>query len=273
MGMPTVSSSPKLGTSLGVLGAYLLKFDPKSRVSMIGLTALYTSTQSYIGAAFARLSWGEDRHRLIAITVFGHVNNDYQDYLGTGQSLKTTGEIAAFTTRYLYRARGDWFVGGQATLANFQVFGASPADDQVLEQLGIRGFKNAGAGLVLQHDSRDSEDSPTSGWYLNANNVWYGDWLVGDTAYTAVRADARAYWEHGKGHVLAVRQFNWFTFMPPLRPRLRWSSAATRMGQYLGQFMSSPRGRGAIQDRIALGRDRLRGRGLSLRDGSDGGPG
>lgn len=239
MAMPTVSSNPKLGTSLGVLGAYVLKIDPESRVSMIGLTATYTSTQSYIGAVFARLSWGEDHQRLVAIGAFGHINNDYQDYLGTGQPLKTTGELAAFSTRYLYRVTGDWFGGAQASLANFQVFGGSTDDDLILEQLGIRGFKNAGAGLVVQHDSRDSEDSPTSGWYLNANNIWYGDWFAGDTAYSAVRVDGRAFLGHGSGHVLALRQYNWFTFDAPASAEASVILRGYKMGQYLGQYMSS----------------------------------
>lgn len=239
MAMPTVSSNPKLGTSVGVLGAYVLKFDPKSRTSMVGLTASYTSTQSYIGALFARLSWGEDHHRLIAVGAFGHINNDYQDYLGTGQSLKTTGELRAFSTRYLYRIGGDWFIGPQASLANFQVFGGSPEDDNILEQLGIRGFKNAGVGLAAQHDSRDSEDSPTSGWYLNANNVWYGDWFSGDTAYSAIRVDGRAYFGHGGGHVLALRQNNWFTIDAPASAEASVILRGYKMGQYLGQNMSS----------------------------------
>jgi hypothetical protein len=35
--VPLVSSSPKLGTSFGALGAYVHTFDPASRVSMFGV--------------------------------------------------------------------------------------------------------------------------------------------------------------------------------------------------------------------------------------------
>jgi hypothetical protein len=250
MAMPTVSSNPKLGTSVGALGAYVFKFDPKSRTSLIGLTASYTSTQSYIGSAFARLSWDEDHQRLIVIGAFGHVNNDYNDYLGTGQPLKTTGELKALASRYLYRVAGDWFLGGQISAANFQVFGGSPEDDNILEQLGIKGFKNAGAGLVAQHDSRDSDDSPTSGWYLNANNVWYGDWFSGDTAYSAIRVDGRAYFGHGAGHVFAVRQNNWFTFDAPASAEASVILRGYKQGQYLGQYMSSIE----VEERFKLAR-------------------
>jgi hypothetical protein len=56
LAMPTVSSDPKLGTSLGVLGAYLHYFDEKSQASMCGAAAQYTTTDSKVGAVFAKIS-------------------------------------------------------------------------------------------------------------------------------------------------------------------------------------------------------------------------
>jgi hypothetical protein len=51
--LPTFSSDPKLGTSLGVPGAYLHYFDEQSQVSMVGATAQYSSTDSMTGGVFA----------------------------------------------------------------------------------------------------------------------------------------------------------------------------------------------------------------------------
>ena len=87
--VPVFSSNPKLGTAFGGLGAYLHTFDPDSRVSLFGVTYQYTSTHSQIAAAFARTSFGADHHRLTVVAPFGHIKNDYDDYLGTGQPLKT----------------------------------------------------------------------------------------------------------------------------------------------------------------------------------------
>src|SRR6187402_896618 len=87
--VPVVSSSPKLGTAFGGLGAYLHTFDPDSQVSLFGVTYQYTSTESSIAGAFARTSFGADHHRIIALAVFGYIKNDYDDYLGTGKPLKT----------------------------------------------------------------------------------------------------------------------------------------------------------------------------------------
>ena len=161
--VPMFSSSPKLGTALGGLGAYIHVFDPASRVSLFGMTYQYTSTHSQTAAAFARTSFGADHHRTVTLAIFGHIKNDYEDYLGTGQPLKTEDDLKAFVARYLFRVKGDWFIGAQGSAANYQVLGATPEDDLVLDTLGLRGFNSSALGAVLMHDSRDSEDMPSEG--------------------------------------------------------------------------------------------------------------
>jgi hypothetical protein len=71
-----------------------------------------------------------------ADTAFGLIKNDYDDYLGTGQPLKTEDDLKALAARYLFRATGDWFIGAQGSAANVQVLGATAEDDLVLETLG-----------------------------------------------------------------------------------------------------------------------------------------
>ena len=105
------SSSPKLGTALGGLGTFLRTFDPDSRVSLFGVVYEYTSTHSHVAAAFARASFGADHHRLVVIAAFGEIKNDYDDYLGTGQPLKTEDDFRGVVGRYLFRLTGDWFIG------------------------------------------------------------------------------------------------------------------------------------------------------------------
>jgi hypothetical protein len=237
--LPTLSSNPKLGTAVGALGAWVKKFDEKSRTSMIGAMYTYTTTHSQIAGLFARLSFGEDHHRITALGAYGQINNNYEDYLGSGQPLQTQDNLRAIFARYEYRLTGDWFVGAQTSFANYQVLGDDAQDQEVLESLGIRPFKSAGLGLVVMQDSRDNQDMPTRGWYLNANNVWYGDWFPGDSTYSVVRLDGRGYWEHGSGHVLAVRQYNWFTFDAPGSASASVLLRGYKQGQYLGQYMSS----------------------------------
>ena len=237
--LPIVSSDPKLGTSGGVLGGYLRTFDPQSRVSLFGVLAQYTSSHSIIGALFARTSSGADHHRVAAILAYGLVKNDYDDYLGTGQPLKTSDDVRGFAGRYLYRFHGDWFAGGQAVVANYQIFGETSTDDAFLDVLGIKGFQGNGIGAVVAQDSRDNEDMPARGWLLNVNDVAYREWLGGDDSFDVYRLDLRTIWSHGHGHVFAIRQNNHFTDGAPAAAGATVLLRGYKQYQYLGKHMSS----------------------------------
>jgi hypothetical protein len=248
--VPLVSSNPKIGTSGGALAAFAKKFDPNSRVSLIGLMYQYTSTHSSIGAAFARTSFAADHHRIVGIAAFGLINNDYQDYLGTGQPLQTRDDLRAVAGRYLYRVGGDWFVGAHGTATNYQVFGADPEDDLVLETLGMRGFSSAALGAVIMHDSRDNDDMPTRGWYTNVNNLAYREAFGGADSFDAYRADFKMFVPHGGRHVLAIRQFNWLTHDAPAVAQATVILRGYKLGQYLAPYMSSLE----AEERLSFGR-------------------
>jgi hypothetical protein len=237
--VPVFSSSPKLGTAVGGLVAYLRKFDPDSRVSLFGATYQYTTTHSQIAGAFARTSFGADHHRIVAIAAFGQIKNDYDDYLGTGEPLQTEDDLRAVAARYVLRTVGHWFIGGQGNAANYQILGVSAEDDLALEALGVRGFKSAALGAVLMHDSRDNDDMPTSGWFSNVNNLAYREALGGSSSFDAYRVDLRAFWKHGGGHVLAVRQYNWLTSDAPSGAQATVILRGYKLGQYLSPYMSS----------------------------------
>lgn len=119
------------------------------------------------------------------------------------------------------------------------MFGDSEADDLTLDTLGVVGFKSAGVGAVMMHDSRDNQDMPTRGWFANLNNVAYREWLGGDDSFDVYRLDTRAFWQHGKGHVLAVRQFNQFTVDAPGAAQATVQLRGYKFGQYLAKDMSS----------------------------------
>ena len=250
MAVPLVSSNPKLGTSVGVLGAYVTTFDPESRVSILGVMYQYTSTDSSVGGFVARTSFGADHHRVIGIAAFGSIKNDYEDYLGTGQPLKTNDQLKSGAGRYLYRVGGDWFVGAQGNAANYQVLGATPEDDFVLETLGVRGFKSAALGAVVMHDSRDSLDMPAGGWYANINNLAYREALGGENSFDAYRTDLKLFVPHGGRHVLAFRQYNWLTDEAPSGAQATLILRGYKFGQYLAPYMSSLE----AEERLLFGR-------------------
>ena len=237
--VPTLSSNPKLGTSVGGMAGYMYYFDPESRVSMFGASAQYTSTNSVIAALFAKMSFAADHQRLNVFAAGGNIKNNYDDFLGTGVPLKSEDRLRAFALRYLYRAWGDWFVGAQFVNSNYQILGQSELDNEVLQTLGLTGFSGGGLGVVANLDSRDGEFSPQKGWLVNANNIAYRDWIAGNDNYDVYRADIRYYWGWKPGNVLALRMNNQWTVGAPKSAYASITLRGYKFGEYLGQYMSS----------------------------------
>ena len=247
--VPLVSSDPKLGTSGGVLAAYLHRFDPKSSVSMFGVQGMYTTTHSKVGGLFARAFFGEDRHRLFALAGGGKINNDYSDFLNSGYPVQSQDDLHGVFVRYLYRFYPHWFAGGQAVDTNYAIVADNATSGEILDQAGLTGFDSIGVGLVVNYDSRDNVNTPSSGVFADANNIAYSEKLGGSVSFDAYRLSVKQYLPHGRGNVFAWKLSNhWTSNAPPsgyASVRLRGYTA----GQYLGQNMSSIE----VEERVRMG--------------------
>ena len=82
--MPIISSEPKLGTTLGLIGAYINKFDEESPASMFGIMGKYSDTDSYFYGAFTRSFFDSDKQRINVAIMGAKVNNNYEDFQGSG---------------------------------------------------------------------------------------------------------------------------------------------------------------------------------------------
>ena len=148
------------------------------------------------------------------------------------------------------------------------MLGATAEDDLALETLGVRGFESVGVGAVLMHDSRDNEDMPTTGWFLNLNNLAYREALGGAESFDAYRVDLRAFWKHGGGHVLAVRQYNWLTSDAPSAAQATVTLRGYKQGQYLSPYMSSFEVEERLSYTATMGRHAVRRCGRVVRPGT-----
>ena len=169
---PTFSVDPKLGKNLGGIAAYLKRFDESSPISIMGATLSYSSTDSSVGAAFADLYWGADHHRLTTGAAYGQINNEYDDFLGSGKTAETKDDLQSIFLRYRYRVIGNWFLGGQIVRTNY-VIDVPPPDGLVNDQVGLMGFNATGLGLVVEMDGRNHVRNPTSGSHLIIDGTRY----------------------------------------------------------------------------------------------------
>ena len=247
--VPIVSSSPKLGTSGGALAAYLHRFDPKSTVSMFGAAGIYTTTHSAVGGVFARAYFGEDRHRVVAFAGGGDIYNNYEDFLGSGVPVSTEDRLRALAVRYLYGVHAPWFVGAQAIDTNYTIVAEDALSGQILERLGLTGFDSVGVGLVVNYDSRDNQDSPSRGFFGDANNIAYRESLGGAADFDVYRLTLKQYFQHGRGSVLLWAMSNHWTRDAPPAAYATLNLRGYVAGQYLAQNMSSFQ----VEDRIRMG--------------------
>ncbi len=161
---------------------------------------------------------------------------------GPDSRCRSNSELFSLFARYTYRIAGNWFIGAQGIAQNFEIAGETENDDQILDDLGVVPYKSGGLGLVVQYDSRNNENMPTHGGFLNGNNVFFREALGGDNDYDVYRFDFRWYIPHGKRHVIALRQMNQLTNDAPVVARAPVQLRGYKVGQYSAPFMSSIEG-------------------------------
>lgn len=235
---PLLSSDPKISTAAGVLAGYVHQFDEESPPSLFGLVGTYSTTDSWYVGAFTKAHFGEDLHRLSAAIVTGAIRNDYSDFLGSGLDVQTTDDVSMFALRYAYQVYGHWYLGPQFISTNYAISGDNLLSGQVLEHIGLTGFKSNGLGLYTQYDTRDNQYSPSTGQVFEAHNVAYREGLGGDVSFDAITADYQYYIPHGRGHVLALHARGRWTHDAP---NSGYSSVDLRgytRGQYLAPYMT-----------------------------------
>ena len=243
---PTLSADPKLGANVGGLVAYLKKLDAESTPSMTGLSVSYSDTDSMTGALFSQLYWKADTRRLSLLAAGAEINNEYDDFLGTGQTVETQDNVHTFGFRYLHRLRpGGWFVGVQGISTNYAV-GADGILDSMLNQIGLSGFDAAGLGLVFQHDTMNNQRDPSGGHLHTLHNFAYRESLGGETSFDVGYADLRWYRsierfsvdKSGRSPVIAIQLKGRFTADAPLSGYSSVNLPGYTMGNYLSRHYS-----------------------------------
>ena len=231
--VPTLSATPKLGSSIGGMAGYTTRLDPGSSYSLFAVTANYSSSHSKTASAFAQAYWNADRDHLMAAAAFGRINNEYEDFLGSGYPFATTDELKALWLRYTMRISGPWHAGAQLVYGTYTINGTDSNGDLILENLGLTGTKSSGLGPVLEYDPRDSKTMPRQGTFAQVSATVFRQGLGGSADYESYSANWRHYTTLNERSVLATRVMaTWHTDAP----KAAWSSVTLRpytRGQYL----------------------------------------
>ena len=236
--VPLISSDPKISTAAGVLAGYVRQFDEESPPSLFGITGTYSTTDSYYYGVFAKTHFLGDNHRFNIAAAQGVIHNDYDDFLGSGLPVQTTDDLTLYALRYSYQVYGHWYLGPQFLSTNYAISGGDALSGEIIEAIGLTGFKSNGLGLYLQYDTRDNQYSATSGQVFEINNLAYREALGGEVSFDAYMADYQYYLPHGNDNVLALHlKGRWTNDAPPSG----YSSVDLRgytRGQYLAPHMT-----------------------------------
>ena len=240
---PTLAADPKLGANVGGVVAYLRKLDEQSTASMVGTSVSYSDTDSITGGVGAQLFWGADTRRLMLLAGAAEINNEYDDFLGTGQKAETTDSVHTVGFRYLQQiGESDWLAGVQGLSTNYAV-GAEGYIDCILNLIGLSGFDSTGLGLVLQHDTMDHQRDPSGGHLLTLHNMAYRESLGGEASFDVIFTDFRWYrsldqftiGQSGRPPIFALQMKGRFTEDAPLSGFSSVSLPGYTIGNYLSE--------------------------------------
>ena len=236
---PIFSSAPKLGTSAGGMAGYIHKFDKVSPASTFILGGTYSTTDSLFSGLFGKMYFDEDSQRLIVGGIYGKINNEYKDFLGTGKEFKTSDDIHALFTRYQYRIKSDWFIGAQVVLTNYAITGSDDLSNRFLEFIGLNGFQSNGIGLVIERDTRNNQNSPSSGSSFLVNSISYREAFGGEENFDAYTLQFRKYFTHFQDYVLAMRLDGRWSVDAPAGAYSTVDLRGYTPGQYLAPQMTT----------------------------------
>lgn len=233
--VPLVSSNPKLGSSLGLMVGYIHRFDPESEPSLLAMQAQDSNTHSRTLSLGGKAYWNRNDDQLQFGIVSGKVTNDYLDYLGTGQEVKSEEDLRSYFLRYQHQVRRHWYLGGQAVYSNYDVEGSDPTSEQILDLAGLVGEVSSGVGLIGSYDSRDNTSNPTRGALVQLHNLAFRDGLGSDADFDVGIAELVWYFPTGERNVAVVHGKMRLSVGAPENKKSTVELRGYVRGQYLGR--------------------------------------
>jgi Omp85 superfamily domain len=171
--VPIPGYNPSLGFSVTAMGAYIFPADAKSPPSTVGGFGMYSTNNSWVVGAIAKLNLAEDRYRVQAFAMVGHINWDFygigNEAADRGQSIPISQGMVGGRLESLFRLVPGLYLGPRWTLmkmrstADLSQFQAPP--EFVPPNTELVSWFSA-PGLKFQWDTRDSQFFPRRGQLL-----------------------------------------------------------------------------------------------------------
>ncbi len=208
---PMVSSSPTIGTGLGINASYVYQADQNSHPSQLIFSGQYTTNDSYIMFLMNNASFRNDTVRSMTYVGRLSINNQFaadgnlsQDFI-PNQDVDFNASTWLAGQRLVTEFADNWWVGGMFGLAVGEFDGRNTNGDIYLKETGIGQTTSSLVGLVLNYDSRDSHFYPTQGTVLDIMPSASLKALGSDYNSKQMRLDSRHYRTVNHNDVLAMQ--------------------------------------------------------------------
>ena len=149
LAVPIPSYSPTLGFMITGTAAYIFPADETSPPSTVGAFGMYSTNNSWVAGGIAKLNLSEDRYRVLATVVVGHIN---WDFYGVGTAAGDDNKfvpisqgMAGGRLESLFRLAPGLYLGPRWTLMKLNATADLSAAQLPPEQVP----PNSPAGLVV----------------------------------------------------------------------------------------------------------------------------
>jgi len=225
--------------------------------SVIGV-AFYTLRSQYNLALSPSLYLRDGRYLLRFSAAF---NEWPSTFWGVGSGVSDDDEedftrrTALFEAAFLRRLWGPLRAGPAVDLSFTTISEVEPGGFLDREAFrGSRGGDVAGAGGVVEWDSRDQEFWPTSGAYHTVRVVRYAGRPLGEFPFTRISVDLRGFVSLWRGHVLAAQVTGAFTRgRPPFFRLAEMGGPVNMRGLYEGRLRDRNLLTAQVEYRVPLG--------------------
>ncbi|MCU4176675.1 BamA/TamA family outer membrane protein [Carboxylicivirga sp. N1Y90] len=205
--MPYVAPSYTPETDFLLTAGGLITFKAQRWNNLLNTSSVpfsvgYSSNGSFTLNIQNVIYWADDNIRTIGEFIMKEMPDNYWGVgYENGLDERTSRETTFYTRRYwrfnqrfMFRTKGDMFLGGIIDLNGTKAFDMNPVmemDEYVLRSGSD--VLNTGLGFVFEYDSRDFVQNAYSGKYFSASMVFFQEYLGGNTKYRVFEFDYRHY--------------------------------------------------------------------------------
>lgn len=205
---------------------------------MFGLMGTYSDTDSFFYGAFARSYFDNDRQRIVTAIASGRVNNDYEDFLGSGLAVSTTDNVDLGLFRYYKLYKNNWYLGFQLVALNYTINANDAQSEEIINRVGLTSQRSRALGLLANYDTRDNQNSSSSGISFEFDNFAHRKSFGGNESYDVYTLNYAVFISHGKGHVAALHAKGRWTDDAPTGGYSSVELRGYTKGEYLAPHMS-----------------------------------